>query len=73
MKALISADLTYDYSVIIEKTQTQYFDNLTSNCKGVFSTLILLICIKFADINALFPATVSELICFFCFVFLSEQ
>ena len=60
MKVLIFADSMYYRFVIVEMIQTQYFYNLVSNCRRVFWTITLRLCIKFANINALFLATFYE-------------
>ena len=49
MKVLIIADLMNYHIIIIENTQTQYFDNLTRYWMGAFSTMTIHSCIKFAN------------------------
>ena len=46
MKVLIFADLIYYHIVIVKNTLAQYFDNHTSNCMPVFSTMTILLCIS---------------------------
>ena len=46
--------------IIVENTQAQYVDNLTRNCRRVFSTMTIHSCKKVANIKALFLATYTE-------------
>ena len=46
-------------NVMVENTLAHYLVNLVSNCTQIFSTMTIWLCIKFANINALFLATFS--------------
>ena len=50
--------LTYFHSVIVENTQAQLYN--LSNCKRVFSTLTILLYIRFVNTNVLFLTEYAE-------------